>query len=152
MKRVKVGKSQFVRGLWPKVDVEKEFQTGGEPSDDSVTLLMHGFIKDIVAEKRAELLYPLCAYVGLEVEATHNVHLYDPTNAFGNASLTQQDHDWLESLPWQDWFTLSNMSGRRVGAPSGLELFNITYAENMGCTPLDIYFYVDAYLTELRPD
>ena len=152
MKRVKVGKSRFVRGLWPKVDVEKEFQTGGEPSDDSVTLLMHGFIKDIVAEKRAELLYPLCSTVGLEVEATHSVHLYDPTNAFGNASLTQQDHDWLESLPWQDWFTLSNMSGRRVGVPSGLELFNITYAENIVCTPLDIYFYVDAYLTELRPD
>mgnify|MGYP003126571461 FL=1 len=148
MKRVKVGKSRFVRGLWPKVDVEKEFQTSGDPWDDSVTLLMHGFIKDIVAEKQIDLLYPLSSDEAVELKATYNVHLYDPINAFGNASLTQQDHDWLESLPWQDWFTLSNMSGRRVEVPSGLELFNITYAENMGHAPLDIYFYVDAYLTE----
>ena len=148
MKRVKVGKSRFVRGLWPKVDLEKQFQTGGDPWDDSTTLLIHGFIKEAVAEKQIDLLYPLSG----DEKATYTVHLYAPINAFGDARLTQQDHDWLESLPWQDWFKLSDMSGRRVGVPSGLELFKITYAENMGCAPLDIYFYVDVYLTEPSPD
>jgi hypothetical protein len=136
---------------WPVIDLEDKFLLHGESWDDSTTLIMHGLIKGVVAERELErttqfvpaLAVPSTA--DLQRIKNLNVHLYDPINA------SPAEQDWLESLPWQDWFTLNatgpQMSGQRVvllwaTQATKLEMFKITYSENLGHTPLDIWFYV----------